>query len=391
MAKPFRPKRNTTQKNDEFTGKPYEITLDCERQELRIHDGVNAGGFPTARAADLKSAVRLSHTQYKKGDIVACPDRNDVVLECLQAGQTANRYVSFKNIIGGAGVTDGSVVWQLKIPYVKAINGVEVDRYGNIDVDGLGGGGGVQTINGQSPDESGNIDPSQVGCLPLSGGTMTGAISGSGGLIRGSTDTSDIWISGGTNSSANPYIQLNGGSRSSNSGVIEVVSRNANTTTSLKITPDGNCTWGGKNIVRSVNGTSADASGNVEVDAMPELLALPYTDKAEIKDGETYEYEMKDDGFVTLYCKAGTGRRFYSGGGGDGADYWEEYRDEGNTTLQGTVNGLSMYPSKNQKGSQGYTEQFFLKKCRKISVYCKRSYKYNVIPHSFSIKVLPHA
>ena len=156
MAKPFRPKRNTTQKNDEFTGKPYEITLDCERQELRIHDGINAGGFPTARAADLKSAVRLSHTQYKKGDIVACPDRNDVVLECLQAGQTANRYVSFKNIIGGAGVTDGSVIWQLKIPYVKTINGVEVDRYGNIDVEGVGGGG-VQTVNGKTPDSSGDV------------------------------------------------------------------------------------------------------------------------------------------------------------------------------------------------------------------------------------------
>ena len=154
MAKPFLPKRNTTAKNDEFTGRPYEITLDCERQELRIHDGLNAGGFPTARAADLKTAVRMSHTQYNVGDIVACPDRNDVVLECLLAGQTANRYVNFKNIIGGAGVTDGSVVWQLKIPYVKTINGVEVDRYGNIDVEGIGG---VKTVNGKAPDSSGDV------------------------------------------------------------------------------------------------------------------------------------------------------------------------------------------------------------------------------------------
>lgn len=34
--------------------------------------------------------------------------------------------------------------------------------------------GCVKTINGNSPDENGNIAPNMTGCLPLSGGTVTG-------------------------------------------------------------------------------------------------------------------------------------------------------------------------------------------------------------------------
>ena len=388
MAKPFLPKRNTTAKNDEFTGKPYEITLDCERQELRIHDGVNAGGFPTARAADLKSAVRLSHTQYKKGDIVACPDRNDVVLECLQAGQTANRYVSFKNIIGGAGVTDGSVVWQLKIPYVKTINGVEVDRYGNIDIES----GGVQTINGQSPDESGNIDPSQVGCLPLSGGTVDGEVvfSGESAMAR-DVDSSCLTIAGGTAKETNGASLTLCGKDSATSGSFILEASDGLKRASLQGLADGTLVWQSHPVVLKVNGKYASSDGNAEVEVVPELSAEPYNHKATPEDGVVYEYTMKDDGFVTLFCTAGAGRRFYSGGGGDNEDYWEYYEDEGTSTLRVIVNDVEVYPSKTTKGSQSYNEQFFLRKDRVISVLCKRSYKYNVVQHAFSIKVLPHA
>lgn len=390
MAKPFRPKRNTTAKIDEFTGKPYEITLDCERQELRIHDGLNAGGFPTARAADLKTAVRLSHTQYKKGDIVACPDRNDVVLECVQAGQTANRYVYFKNIIGGAAVTDGSVIWQLKIPYVKTINGVEVDRYGNIDIESSSGG--VQTINGQSPDENGNIEPSQLGCLPLSGGTVDGEIvfTGESAMAR-DLDSSCLTIAGGTAKKTNGASLTLYGKDSVTSGSFVLEASNGRSRASLQGTADGTLIWQSKPLVRKINGKDANWDGSIEVQSMPELSALPYKDEVTIQDGQTYEYEMKDDGLVTLNCSAGTGRRYYSGIDSESGISWYEYRDEGNTTLQVTVNGLDVYPSKTAKGTQSYSERFFLKKGRKISVYCKRSYKYNVIEHSFSINVVPHA
>lgn len=385
MAKPFLPKRNTTAKNDEFTGKPYEVTLDCERQELRIHDGVNAGGFPVARAADLKQSTRVSHTQYQVGDVVACPKRAGVYLVCETAGQTLNGDIDFSGASVGSHVNDGTVRWLVKQPSVTSVNGTVGDEFGAVVIDT-----GVLTINGNAP-INGNIEPSQVGCLPLSGGTMTGEIIASSGYFaRQHTDGGALIIRGGTDSTSSNIV-LYGKNHSSNAGWFALQANNGTTNKYLVGKPDGSLTWANKNVVCSVNNTSADANGNVEVDAMPELSALPYTDKAEIQDGETYEYEMKDDGFVTLTCVAGTGQRYYSGGGGDAEDFWEEYRDEGNTTLRVVVNDLEVYPSLTTKGSQPYSDRFFLKKGRKISVYCKRSYKYNVIPHSFSIKVLPHA
>ena len=44
MAKPLRPKRGTTAKNDAFTGLASEITIDTEKHSIRVHDGVTAGG-----------------------------------------------------------------------------------------------------------------------------------------------------------------------------------------------------------------------------------------------------------------------------------------------------------------------------------------------------------
>lgn len=127
MAKPLRPKRGTTAKNDAFTGLANEITLDTDKHSIRVHDGVTAGGHEILPKA--------------KNDELYAPS--------------------------------------------------------NIDV-------GVTSVNGNT----GDVSPEQTGCLPLSGGDVT-----------------------------------------------------------------GNFTVQGKNVVRSVNGTNADASGNValEVGSYPTL------------------------------------------------------------------------------------------------------------------------
>lgn len=55
---------------------------------------------------------------------------------------------------------------------VSSINGIEPDENGNIVLDF----GGVKTVNGNSPDSEGNITAEQTGCLPLTGGTVSGTI-----------------------------------------------------------------------------------------------------------------------------------------------------------------------------------------------------------------------
>lgn len=91
-------------------------------------------------------------------------------------------------------------------------------------------------------------------CLPLSGGTVTGAIYGEGGIIRGKTDASDVWISGGTNSSSNSYIQINGGSRTNQAGEIILVPKTPTGSYSLRATSSGALTWGGKDVITSARG-----------------------------------------------------------------------------------------------------------------------------------------
>ena len=73
-----------------------------------------------------------------------------------------------------------------QIEHVKSINGVKPDDAGNIVVDTSG----VKTVNGNSPDEAGNIAPGQTGCLPLAGGTMSGAISFASGVVSFRNDDS---------------------------------------------------------------------------------------------------------------------------------------------------------------------------------------------------------
>lgn len=212
MAKSFRPKRNFTAKSDVFIGKPYEVTLDCERQELRIHDGITAGGIPTARNVDLKQSTRVSHTQYAVGDTVACPKRAGVYLVCASAGKTSSSDLGFANAVPGSIVVDGTVSWIVTVPFVSNVNGIYPDADGRVNVSF------VSSVNGVEPDPAGDV----------------------------SLKDSDIEkILGYTPLQKAPVTSVDG--------------KKGDVNLSLTYQPKGN-------YVKSVNGSVADASGNVTVD-----------------------------------------------------------------------------------------------------------------------------
>lgn len=50
-------KRATAAKNDTYTGAEGEITVDLTNMRLRVHDGLTPGGFPIAKAEDLKTKL----------------------------------------------------------------------------------------------------------------------------------------------------------------------------------------------------------------------------------------------------------------------------------------------------------------------------------------------
>ena len=75
MAKPLRPKRGNAAKNDVFVGMVGEITVDTEKHNIRVHDGVTAGGvaeiLPKAKNDELyaqKSGV-VTSVNNQKGDV----------------------------------------------------------------------------------------------------------------------------------------------------------------------------------------------------------------------------------------------------------------------------------------------------------------------------------
>lgn len=94
--------------------------------------------------------------------------------------------------------------------------------------------------------------------LPLSGGTMTGAISRNGIAVKCTSDAGLTEFLGGTDTTSS-YIVLYGKNQSSNPGVINMRAYDGTNSSYLKLTPTGDLTWGEKDVER-VHAYSISAS-----------------------------------------------------------------------------------------------------------------------------------
>lgn len=117
---------------------------------------------------------RRKSTTYQVGDKVDCAFQYERFLECTKAGTTSGELLDTRNVAHGQIIPDGTAEWTVRT-HVRSINGSVAGEDGNVPLDV-----GVKKINGNGPDSSGNIMPSQTGCLPLSGGQMTGGITWNG-------------------------------------------------------------------------------------------------------------------------------------------------------------------------------------------------------------------
>ena len=103
-------------------------------------------------------------------------------------------------------------------------------------------------------------------CLPLAGGTMTGDIAITNGKnIKNTVDTGWTRLLGGTALETGGRIQMAGKCCSGYEGQVWIVPNNGTSAPALKLLSDGSATWNGKNLVRSVNGSTANADGSVTV------------------------------------------------------------------------------------------------------------------------------
>lgn len=101
--------------------------------------------------------------------------------------------------------------------------------------------------------------------LPLAGGTMSGSITFKGTVAAlKNADDSYLELRGATDYQKGAYLRLDG-KDSSKGGSFTIATGNGTNNIEFSGKTSGELIWNGKNIVRSVNGTVADAAGNVAI------------------------------------------------------------------------------------------------------------------------------
>ena len=95
-----------------------------------------------------------------------------------------------------------------------------------------------------------NVEDLTSTCLPLAGGTMTGAITTSSAMtLKSATNDSAVQIYGGTAYGYGGFFGIYGKEHSSRAGQFYFNANNGTANCTLQGMPNGTLTWGGKNVV----------------------------------------------------------------------------------------------------------------------------------------------
>ena len=140
--------------------------------------------------------------------------------------------------------------------------------------------------------------------ITAKGGTMNGRLTFLlNDAIYRNVDTSYLHLCGGNVFGKSASLILNGGQNldgSSSYGGFELSATNGEDITNLIGQSTGSLTWGGKNLVRSVNGVNADTSGNVEIKTG---LSVDYTAGVTLTAGT--DVTISADGIVNIFYNEG--------------------------------------------------------------------------------------
>lgn len=110
MAKRVQLIRHVTGSADAFTGNTGELTVDTTKKEVRVHDGLTAGGIPQARADlnNVNAATNSVAGKMSAADKVA-HDANVAKLAGIEAGATADQTAAeIRTLVDAA--TDSNVL-----------------------------------------------------------------------------------------------------------------------------------------------------------------------------------------------------------------------------------------------------------------------------------------
>ena len=189
----------------------------------------------------------------------------------------------------------------------KEVDGEKVLALEQVGVDNVNIEGYVRAVNGHTPDETGNV-VIPLNFLPLSGG---GIITSTLAMLR-NVDDSFIAISGGSNYHDGAILELLGKNHpSGESARITVHDKENNYIKKQFIcSSSGSLMWDGENIVRAINGVSANSKGSVDISKVFLLLSGGTLSGGVTFNKNVYIKKTDDTGYLAL--SGGTG---YDGGG----------------------------------------------------------------------------
>ena len=259
------PYGETIPTSERLSGRVYFQFTDAYNTEGRFedHEGneLNLSAYLPLTGGEISGAVTFSNSSgvsVKKktndGTLVLSGGRDSasstLQLNGNESGNNAGWSLAANNgttRVQLLGYSNGGLVWDDK-NIVRTVNNTNANTSGNVTVDV-----GVTTVNGKK----GALNPADTGCLPLTGGTLTGGVNLSGKALNAGA------------------IELNPGSDYENGGVVDFHYAGSTDNYTSRIIEDGQgklgivasngVTVNNKHVVRSVNGTVADNAGNVEI------------------------------------------------------------------------------------------------------------------------------
>ena len=215
VATQVKRRRGTTAENDAFTGAEGEITVDTEKHELRVHDGVTQGGFKigggsgsgrnigdifyTARTdTALAGAVECNGGTYNTEDYTG----DGSIGELLEAGKLP--YVSLtdyatqitNNGVCGVFGWDGTGTTTFRVPtlqdvFIECGQASQLGNYipaGLPNISGIVGGGIYAPSSGCGYKVDSSV-PYEAGSYRASGGNKVGIDASLSSSIYGNSDT----------------------------------------------------------------------------------------------------------------------------------------------------------------------------------------------------------
>ena len=250
MAKPLRPKRGTTAKNDAFVGLPSEITVDTDKHTIRVHDGVTAGGHALATDADLATVRATAEGALPKSG----GEMNGAILATGDSLINKNN-TSWVSVFGGSAVDCGASL---------ELGGKDREHSkGHFNLRANAGSGKESVLNGQP---GGHLYWDGKEVITSAGGTLNGDIRFQQGVIVRADDNSGLTIFGGMGADS-AYIQVFGKDASGNNGCFNFVANEGATFKALRGEPSGALTWGGQAIesVNSITGNLLRFEGGLQI------------------------------------------------------------------------------------------------------------------------------